>query len=181
MLADLTDTADAVADARAQAKQRAAGLDAGWAVRRRLGQLADRLDALHQLLVATKEGGWLSGEEELREKMAGLYGAVNGYEGKPTRSQLDAMKVLAARLDDLSGRFGAVEKGELAQVNRALGAAKRQPIAVMDRKAWEAKPEKGGASPAGGPASGWDRRATGANGPVPLESSGPNHHYTSPR
>ncbi|HYL04923.1 MAG TPA: glycosyl hydrolase [Thermoanaerobaculia bacterium] len=157
MLTDLTYTADAVVDVREQAKQRAAGLAAGSSLRRQLAQLADRLDALHQLLVATKEGGWLSGEEELREKLAGLYGAVNGYEGRPTRSQLDDVKVLAARLDDLSGRIAAVEKSELAQVNRALAAAKGQPIVVMDRKAWESKQEKGGGS-AGGPAARLDRR-----------------------
>jgi photosystem II stability/assembly factor-like uncharacterized protein len=154
MLADLTYTADAVVDARDQARQRAAGLAAGSSLRRQLTQLADQLDALHQLLVATKEGGWLSGEEQLREKLAGLYGAVNGYEGRPTRSQLDGVKVLKARLDDLSGRVAAAEKGELAQVNRALAAASKQPIVVIDRKAWEAKQEKGGGSPAGKP----DRR-----------------------
>ncbi|HXO26655.1 MAG TPA: glycosyl hydrolase [Thermoanaerobaculia bacterium] len=151
MLADLTYTADSAVDARNQAKQRAAGLPAGSPLRRQLTQVAEQLDTLHQSLVATKEGGWLSGEEELREKLANLYGGVNAYEGRPTRSQLDEVKVLAGRLDDLSGRVTAVEKGPLAQVNRALAAAKLQPIAVMERKDWEKKQAAGGGGPAGRP------------------------------
>jgi hypothetical protein len=139
-----------VVDARDQAKQRAAGLPAGSPLRRQLNQVAEQLDTLHQSLVATKEGGWLSGEEELREKLAGLYGAVNGYEGRPTRSQLDEMKVLEARLDDLSGRVTAVEKGPLAQANRALAAAKLPPIVWIDRKDWEKRQEKGGGGSVGG-------------------------------
>jgi photosystem II stability/assembly factor-like uncharacterized protein len=149
MLANLTYTADSVVDARDQARQRAAGLGEGSPLRRQLTRVADQLDALHQQLVATHEGGWLSGEEELREKMAGLYGAVNGYEGRPTGSQLDQVKVVKARLDDLAGRVDAVEKGPLAQVNRGLAAAKRQPIVVMDRKAWEKKQEQGGGGAGG--------------------------------
>jgi photosystem II stability/assembly factor-like uncharacterized protein len=149
MLADLTYTADSVVDARDQAKQRAAGLPAGSQLRRQLTQVAEQLDTLHQSLVATHEGGWLSGEEELREKLANLYGGVNAYEGRPTRSQVDEVKVLQGRLDDLSGHVAAVEKGPLAQVNRALAAAKLQPIAVMERQDWEKKQAAGGGGAAG--------------------------------
>jgi len=144
MLGDLTYTADALVDVRDQARQRAAGLAAGAPLRRELTRLADQLDALHQQLVATHEGGWLSGEEELREKMGSLYGSVNGFEGRPTRSQLDQVKVVKARLDDIAARVDAVEKGPLAQVNRGLAAAKQPPIVVLDRKAWDKKQEAGG-------------------------------------
>jgi photosystem II stability/assembly factor-like uncharacterized protein len=148
MLADLTYTADAVVGARDQARQRAAGLPDGSALRRQLDRVAGQLDELHAALVATHEGGFLSGEEEQREKMASLYGAINGYEGRPTRSQLDHVKVLKGRLDALSGRLRAVEQGTLAQANRALAAGKRQPIAIMDRKEWDKKQEtENGGSP----------------------------------
>jgi photosystem II stability/assembly factor-like uncharacterized protein len=149
MLADLTYTADSVVSVRDQARQRAAGLAAGSALRRQLARLADQLDALHQQLVATRPGGWLSGEEELREKLAGLYGDINGYEGRPTRSQLDQVKVLKARLDDLAGRAGAVERGALAEANRALAQGKQPPIVVPDRKTWDRQQDKGGGSAGG--------------------------------
>jgi photosystem II stability/assembly factor-like uncharacterized protein len=167
MLADLTYTADSAVDARDQAKQRATGLPAGSPLRRQLNQVAEQLDTLHQSLVATHEGGWLSGEEELREKLANLYGGVNAYEGRPTRSQLDEVKVLAGRLDDLSGRVTAVEKGPLAQVNRALAAAKLQPIAVMERKDWEKKQAAGGGGSAGRPSPRILLRATPALAAMP--------------
>jgi photosystem II stability/assembly factor-like uncharacterized protein len=149
MLADLTYTTDAVVDARDQAKRRAAGLEERSALARRLAQVADQLDKLHQSLVATHEGGWLSGELELREKLGGLYGAVNGYEGRPTRSQLDQVKVLKERLDELSGRLRTVEQGTLAEANHALSSAKRQPISVLARKDWEQRQEKAGSGSPG--------------------------------
>ena len=140
---------------------------AGSPLRRQLTQVADQLDTLHQSLVATHEGGWLSGEEELREKLANLYGGVNAYEGRPTRSQLDEVKVLAGRLDDLSGRVTAVEKGPLAKVNRALAAAKLQPIAVMQRQDWEKKQAAGGGGSPGRPSPRALLRATPALSAMP--------------
>ena len=43
-----------------------------------------------------REGGFLAGEEQLREDLAGLYGSVNGYEGRPTQSQIDYTDKTAA-------------------------------------------------------------------------------------
>jgi hypothetical protein len=125
-------------------------LAAGSALRRQLTEAADQLDALHKQLVATRPGGWLSGEEELREKLAGLYGDVNGYEGRPTRSQLDQVKVLAARQHDLAGRAEAVERGPLAQANRGLAERKLPPIVVPDRKTWDRQQDRTGGGAAGG-------------------------------
>jgi len=34
------------------------------------------------------EGGWISGQEKLRERLGTLYGDVSGYDGRPTDSQL---------------------------------------------------------------------------------------------
>jgi photosystem II stability/assembly factor-like uncharacterized protein len=150
MLADLTYTADAVVDARDQARQRAEGLPAGSPLRRQLAQLGEQLDKLHASLVATHEGGWLSGESQLRERLASLYGAVNGYEGRPTRSQIDQQKVLEARLDELAGQLRGVRQGALAGVNRALAGAKRSPIVLMERQDWDKKQEKAGGGGAPG-------------------------------
>jgi hypothetical protein len=55
--------------------------------------------------VATKEGGAITGEERLREFLAGLYGDVNGYEGRPTDSQVARGDVLAHELDDVIQEF----------------------------------------------------------------------------
>ena len=57
-----------------------------------------KLDELYKSLTSTREGGWLSGEEQLRERLGMLYGAINIYDGRPTESQLAEIEVLAEEL-----------------------------------------------------------------------------------
>lgn len=57
-----------------------------------------KLDELYKSLTSTREGGWLSGEEQLRERLGMLYGAINTYDGRPTESQLAEIDVLAEEL-----------------------------------------------------------------------------------
>ena len=57
-----------------------------------------KLDDLYKSLTTTREGGWMSGEEQLRERLATLYGAINTYDGRPTDSQLAEIDVLAEEL-----------------------------------------------------------------------------------
>ena len=90
MLGRLTYVADTVRALEDGAQERAKKLPAGDRLRRQLETLAASLETFRATLVATGPGGWLSGEEQLREKMAKVYGGVNGYDGRPTQSQLDA-------------------------------------------------------------------------------------------
>ena len=87
-------------------------------------------DALRKEIVATKEGGAITGEERLREHTDQLYGAINSWEGQPSAYQLTRITVLQGQLTDISGRFDALAKGELAGVNAALSAHKLTPIAL---------------------------------------------------
>ena len=47
-----------------------------------------KVDAVRKQIVATKEGGAITGEERLREHTDQLYGAILSYEGKPGDYQL---------------------------------------------------------------------------------------------
>ena len=58
-----------------------------------------KLDALYASLTSTRDGGWLSGEEQLRERLGMLYGAINLYDGRPTESQLAEIEQLAEELE----------------------------------------------------------------------------------
>jgi photosystem II stability/assembly factor-like uncharacterized protein len=75
------------------------------------------------------EGG-ISGEEKLREELGTLYGNVNGYEGRPTQSQLDRMAVLAAELEAAGRKLDARAARELAALNPLLRKAKLEPLAT---------------------------------------------------
>ncbi len=93
---------------------------------------------MHKNLVAMGEGGWLSGEEQLREKVTTLYGAVNGYEGRPSQSQLDRADVLADELGQRQVRFEGLMREQRAALNRKLASKKLDPIEPPTREEWEA-------------------------------------------
>jgi hypothetical protein len=76
-------------------------------LRRRLVALADELERRRVGLVATQRGEGISGEQRLREEVGALYGNVNGYEGRPTQSQLERMDVLDADLKAAEAAFQA--------------------------------------------------------------------------
>ncbi len=137
----LTYLADAVTAAEEQAKARAETLKGGE--RRSLETLAAALTTLRSELVATSEGGWLSGEEQLRERLGTLYGAVNGYDGRPTRSQLDLAGVLGKQLDATYARAEAIRTKELTAANRDLARHKAEQIAWMSKEDWDKKQQAG--------------------------------------
>ena len=83
-------------DLRDQAKERGEALSKKD--KASLEGFADSLDSLHKTLVVT-EGGWISGQEELRERLGTLYGDVSFYDGRPTDSQIERMGRLQTELE----------------------------------------------------------------------------------
>ena len=78
------------------------------AMQKKQTDLADAADKIRAKIVATKEGGAITGEERLREFLAGLYGDVNGYDGKPTDQQVQRADALARELEDVIKEFQAL-------------------------------------------------------------------------
>ena len=64
--------------------------------------LLTKLEELKKKIVATKEGGAITGEERLREHADSLYGSINGWEGRPTRYQLERIDVLQRELAEVA-------------------------------------------------------------------------------
>ncbi len=104
------------------AQARAAKLAENDSLRHDLVSLADHADALRKLIVATKEGGAITGEERLREHMDYVYGAIMSVEARPTPYQLARVNVLEHELKDVEDSFNTLAKGELAAVNAQLKA-----------------------------------------------------------
>lgn len=100
------------------------------ALRAQLAALSARADALRREIVATKEGGAITGEERLREHMDALYGGLIGYEGKPADTLVDYTGVLDRRLAKLEADFQALQDGDLAKANAALKAKGLPEIAL---------------------------------------------------
>ena len=80
--------------------------------------------------MATKEGGAITGEERLREFLAGLYGDVSSYEGRPTDSQSARAVALARELEDVIREFNTLTAAQLPALNRDLQAKQLPAITV---------------------------------------------------
>ncbi len=116
-MSDLVDRINAV---RSGAEARAAGLGQGDPLKARLGELLGRADTLRKEIVATREGGAITGEERLREFADQLYGAINTWDGPPTAYQLARITVLDRTLADIATRFDAMIQGDLRARNAEL-------------------------------------------------------------
>ena len=105
---------------------------------------AKTLDALHQTLVVT-EGGWISGREELRERLGTLYGDISSYDGRPTDSQLERMQRLQAELEAKKAEFEA-ETRAIERLNKMLARRDLEPVKLLTRDEWEEQQQGAGGS-----------------------------------
>ena len=85
-----------------------------------------KVDAVRKQIVATKEGGAITGEERWREHTDQLYGALLSYEGKPGDYQLAYFEALKRELADASNEFTGLVAKDLPALNDAL-KGKGQP------------------------------------------------------
>ena len=91
-------------------------------------------------IVATKEGGAITGEERLREHTDQLYSAILGYEGKPGQYQLHRIVVLSDELKAIQARFAA-----LMQKNAPLMESVKAKMQGMPMGQFEPASEVNGA------------------------------------
>ncbi|MDZ7292909.1 MAG: glycosyl hydrolase [candidate division KSB1 bacterium] len=125
-----------VTEARDQARERTKKLKPGEQLAKALEAFAEKLDGLHKTLVATKEG-FLTGEEQLREKIVDLYGAVSSYGGRPTASQLARMAVLEKEIEKSNAAFEALVGKELIGLNAKLQGKKLDPIKILTKEEYD--------------------------------------------
>ena len=127
---------------RAALEDRAAKLPADDPLGKQLQSAAGQVDTLRQKIVATKEGGAITGEERLREYLASLYSDVVYYEGRTSQTQVERSDVLARELADVVEEFDAWAAKELAGLNSALAKKKLASVDPISRAEWEKKTEQ---------------------------------------
>ena len=94
----------------------------------------DKIDDVRKKIVATKEGGAITGEERLREHTDQLYGALLSFEGKPGDYQLGYIDALRRELGDVSKDFEQLLTKDLPDVNASLKAKGQTQISVPPPK-----------------------------------------------
>ncbi|MEA2164950.1 MAG: hypothetical protein QOK37_3077 [Thermoanaerobaculia bacterium] len=149
-LGEMTYAVDRINSVRTALDDRASKLPATDALAKRLKSASNDVDTLRRKIVATKEGGMITGEERLRENLTDLYGNVAFYEGRPSQMSTDRADALAHELKDVVQDFDNWIGKELPAINSALTKKKLDPITPLTREKWEAA--NGGASGATAPA-----------------------------
>jgi photosystem II stability/assembly factor-like uncharacterized protein len=131
----MSDDIDRLNGLKSLAQQRAQALPAQDPARVALEQFANKVDELRKLIVATKEGGAITGEERLREHLDWAYCAVSGYEGRPGDYQIERVNVLERELTEVEAKAKSLTEVELPRLNEALKSKGQPPLALGDAQA----------------------------------------------
>jgi len=151
LLGDMSFDVDRINGLHDALLDRAAKLKGDAALGKNLQGLAQKVEELRKKIVATKEGGAITGEERIREKTTGLYGDLLNYEGRPTDYQVSRIDSLKRELGDVEAESDAFVTKELAAVNKSLAQKKLEAVQPLTRKAWDAaNSDSAGGAPAGG-------------------------------
>jgi photosystem II stability/assembly factor-like uncharacterized protein len=138
LLGEMSYDVDRINGVRDALAQRGAKLKGDAAFAKRLQELSQKVDEMRKKIVATKEGGAITGEERIREKTTGLYGDLLNYEGRPTDYQVARIDSLKKELGDVETEFDGLVAKELPAVNKSLAQKKLEAIQPLNRKAWDA-------------------------------------------
>jgi photosystem II stability/assembly factor-like uncharacterized protein len=137
LLGDMTFDVDRINGIRLALEQRATALPANDPLAGRLRAAAAQVDELRRKIVATKEGGAITGEERLRENLADLYGSVSGFDGPPAQTQIERSDAIARELGDVVRDFDSWLAKEMPGINSGLAAKKLAPVTALTRAEWE--------------------------------------------
>jgi hypothetical protein len=130
LFGEMTGLVERIAGFRGQLRGRIAKLAENDPARKTLLPFDEQADALRKKIVATREGGAITGEERIRERVADLYGSLVFYEGRPADYQLAAIEALTRELADVRTEFDAFISKSLPQINR-IAAEKKLPPMTM--------------------------------------------------
>jgi hypothetical protein len=102
--------------------------------RKAISDFDAKVDAVRKQIVATTEGGAITGEERLREHTDQLYGAILSYEGKPGDYQIANIDALRKELGDVTKDFDQLVAKDLPALNDTLKAKGKEPIPAPPAK-----------------------------------------------
>src|SRR5213075_156765 len=114
--------------------QSGANLPEGDPLRKNITDFDGKVDAVRKKIVATTEGGAITGEERLREHTDQLYGAILSYEGKPADYQIAYIDTLRRELDDVTKQFDQLLAQDLPPLNDSLKSQGQQPLSPPSAK-----------------------------------------------
>lgn len=109
---------------------------------KKLSSLNSEMNEIHGKLVATKAEGLFTSEEQLREKIAAVYGGVVNFLGRPTNSQMQRLDVLAKEMNGYQIRYENIYEKEITNINALLKKRKLPVIQPVSREEFDKEKDK---------------------------------------
>jgi hypothetical protein len=125
---------DRIIGLRQTLAQTGAALPESDPLRKQISDFDGKVDGVRKKIVATTEGGAITGEERLREHTDQLYGAILSYEGKPAAYQVTYIETLRRELDEVTKQFDQLLAQDLPALNESLKSKGQQPISPPSAK-----------------------------------------------
>jgi photosystem II stability/assembly factor-like uncharacterized protein len=101
--------------------------------------LEDTLTTIKGNLVYTGEASRLGAEQKLRGELAGLYGAMINYLGRPTQSQMERLQYFQQKVQKYAVMTDQVIHENLSGINSRLEESGAEPISRLTREVFEEK------------------------------------------
>jgi DNA-binding transcriptional regulator YhcF (GntR family) len=86
-------------------------------MKKKLDQLISNMKTIHVKLVETKAEGMFTSEEQLRQKIAAVYGGVVNFLGRPTNSQIQRLDVLEKEMEGYRDRYEELYNTNVGRIN----------------------------------------------------------------
>jgi hypothetical protein len=84
---------------------------------KKIQTLITTCDDMHEKISATQSGeGGITGQVRLRENIAEVYGAVGGYQGKPTNLQIKALENYDRQVKDFESEIDMMLKNDIEKL-----------------------------------------------------------------
>src|SRR6478736_5930037 len=128
LFSDETALMERIIGLRQALAQTGAAVPEGDPLRKQISDFDGKVDAVRKKIVATTEGGAITGEERLREHTDQLYGAILSYEGKPAAYQIAYVDTLKRELDEVTKQFDQLLAQDLPALNDSLKSKGQQPL-----------------------------------------------------
>src|SRR5205809_2266463 len=125
---------DRILGLRKALTQNGAALPEADPLRKNISDFDGKVGAVRKKIVATTEGGAITGEERLREHTDRLYGALLSYEGQPGNYEISYIDALKRVLEDATKEFEQLLTKDLPGLNESLRTKGQQPIAIPPTK-----------------------------------------------
>ena len=104
-------------------------------------KIVKMLDSLHRTMISEKSTLFADTEDKLREKLAGIYGTIGQFAGRPSDEQMKRVGNLEQELFNTRKRLNEILTKDVKDVNILLKADKLPEVNLLTREQFDKQEE----------------------------------------